>query len=349
MNLESLKYRLGITKDLIKKGDFLKLGNFLLANLNMFVKPSYVFSQPYILVIDPGNVCNLRCALCAVNSSQIKRPRVLLSLENFKKIIDELGKYLIYIDLYNWGEPFLNPDIFKMISYASGKKIQTNISSNLNHFNELMAEEVIRSGLTNLIVSLDGASQETVEKYQRGSNFDRVMENIKFIIQKKKELKEKNPFIIWRFIVFHHNEHELGKAHKMAKDLGVDKIEFLPPKIDLGGGPEKIKEKIKANKNLLPQNEKYNLYDLKTFELKNKNRVCHWPWELVSINPDGSVAPCCVFYDLNTCFDNFFQSPFSKIWNGKKYRLSRKIIKERIKNNKEVICGPCSDYNFPYL
>ncbi len=349
MTFDTLKYRLGIFQNLIKKGSFLKAGNFLLANFNMLFKPSYVLSRPYILVIDPGNVCNLRCALCAVNNSQIKRPRELLTFSNFKKIIDELGKYLIYIDLYNWGEPFLNPDIFKMISYATSKKIQTNISSNLNHFNELTAQEVINSGLTNLIVSLDGASQETVEKYQRGSNFNKVIENIRLIIKKKKELGKENPYIIWRFIVFRHNEKEMEKAKVMAKDLGVDKIEFLPPKIDLGDAPEKLKEKIKDNKNFLPQNEKYNLYDLNTFDLKNKNRVCHWPWELTSINPDGSVAPCCVFYDLKFSFDNTLETPFSKIWNGKKYRLSRKIIRKKIKNNKAVICGRCSSYNFPYL
>lgn len=58
-------------------------------------------------------------------------------------------------------------------------KIKVSISSNLNHFNEKICSELTKSGVDHLLISLDGTSQESVNKYQVGNNFVEVVTNMK--------------------------------------------------------------------------------------------------------------------------------------------------------------------------
>ncbi|GIT44721.1 MAG: hypothetical protein Ct9H300mP11_26570 [Chloroflexota bacterium] len=62
------------------------------------------------------------------------------------------------------GEPFLNRRIHEYIEYAHNKNIATIISSNLNKpLTPKIAEQVIKSGLDVMIVSLDGVTQDVYE------------------------------------------------------------------------------------------------------------------------------------------------------------------------------------------
>ena len=108
-----------------------------------------------------------------------------MSFSNFRSIIDELGAYLYRIDLHNWGEPLLNDEIYQMISYARASNIEVRVSSNLNTINRVNAENLVKSGLDVLIISLDGASQETYMQYRIGGQFDRVLDNITMISELK--------------------------------------------------------------------------------------------------------------------------------------------------------------------
>ncbi len=62
---------------------------------------------PYHLIVDTGNVCNLRCALCPTGQRKDGRSKGIMSFDNFKRIIDELAPYLLTVDLYNWGGAIL--------------------------------------------------------------------------------------------------------------------------------------------------------------------------------------------------------------------------------------------------
>ena len=89
-----------------------------------------------------------------------------------------------------------------------------------------MVESLIRSRLDTLIVSIDGTTQDVYEVYRVGGRLDRVFENIGRIVEKKKELGYKTPFIEWQFIVVRQNEHQIADARNLAREIGVDNIVF---------------------------------------------------------------------------------------------------------------------------
>ena len=175
---------------------------------HQFIKNSKVKGYPVRLVIEPTNICNLSCPLCPAGLDNKAHERGMMKLEEFKKIIDEVGDYLYEIDLYNFGESLLNPEVYDMIKYASDHNIKTNLSTNLNVVN---VEKLVNSGLSKLIVSADGASHQTYKQYRVYGNYNRVMKNMEAVIAKKEELRKKYPKIVWQFIVMKHNEHEIQK------------------------------------------------------------------------------------------------------------------------------------------
>lgn len=318
-----------------------KFVNFcLIIFQHTITKNSFVIGYPIELVVDPINVCNLHCPLCPTGQGRKERQRGKMSFNNFKRIVDEIGKYLYRIDLHNWGEPLLNDDIFDIIRYAHYRGIEVRVSTNLNFLDANKVENLVRSGLDELLVSLDGASQETYEKYRVGGDFNKVIKGIKAIIEKKKEVNKFTPFITWQFLVMRHNEHEISKAKKMAKDLGVDRLILSSIRCDMGRGLFWNDEtKLEKTKKWLPRNEKYKIYSKKQKGFKN----CNFLWVQSVINWNGSVSPCCAVYDEKYDFGNMFYSSFKDIWNNKKYRASRRMVRQKSVCNSDMktVCSYC--------
>lgn len=67
-------------------------------------------SRPTRLVIEPTNACNLRCPHCHTGAGRFGRPPAMLPLEPYLTLLDEIGDYLLLIEVFNWGEPMLHPD-----------------------------------------------------------------------------------------------------------------------------------------------------------------------------------------------------------------------------------------------
>jgi len=247
--------------------------NLIISNIYYFTRKIRLNNYPVRLTIDPSNYCNLHCALCPVGKRAKGRTQCLMNFDIFKKIIDECGPYLCRVNLYNWGEPLINKDIFKMIKYARKMSIDVNISSNLNYFNDNICNNLIQSGLNKLIVSLDGASQKSIEKYQKGNSFELVINNMREIINSKRMLKSDLPFIQWRFIINKYNEHEISKAQEISKQLKIDKLELGYIRCDMG---REIflndEDQYKSVKAWLPNNEKLARYNhiLKAKKVKRK-------------------------------------------------------------------------------
>ena len=297
-----------------------------------------VRGYPSHLTVDITNICNLKCPLCPTGIGVPGRPKGMLEFELFKRIVDEMGKYLVSIDLFNWGEPFLNKDIYSMIAYANKRNIVTSVSTNFHHFSEPLADKLLSSGLDILILSVDGASQESYEKYRVGGDFQKVIGNISLLVKKKQERAIKRPFIFWQFLVMRHNEHEIEAAKQIAGELGVDKITFDHAYLPVATREEAMK--------WLPKDQKYHRYNLEELEkmwvaretqkeLSSgmdiapvhqdfKRRVnCSWLWTQTTINWDGSVSPCCAIYEQSEDFGSLSDSSFKRMWNNEKYRASR--------------------------
>lgn len=311
--------RLIIFKTLIflSHGTPLKLANLAMAYIQKWFKRDRVWGMPYRYVIDPINVCNLRCPLCPTGLGTLGRDRGKLDPNRFKDLVDQIAPFAFVIELYNWGEPFLHPNIFDMITYASKKRISVRLSTNLNHFDHGMAAKTVASGLDAMIVSVDGVKQETYEKYRRRGKLDVVLENIRILVAEKRKAGSRTPIITMRMLINRYNEHEISQMRALAESLGVDAFTTFVTFVDTSN-PEQIKE-------WLPENQSLSYYDYSAPELENV-WACADLWESMTINWDGGVAPCCWLHQNKHDYTNAFTKTIKEIWNGPEYISSRRVF-----------------------
>jgi len=319
------------------------------AKIFKFFKIARLPYLPFILGIEPGNICNLNCPLCPTGAGETTAKKGFMKFEFFKQIFGQLRKSLIVVNLYNWGEPLLNKDLFKIIKYIKDYKKNISIvtSTNLNINDRSLLVELLKSGIDEVIVSCDGASRETYEKYRVGGDFNLVTRNLKFLAEEKHRLGS-NANIVWNFLVFKHNEHEIAAARSMADRLGVSfriglmrtsmKDEVLKPH----------QEGIKKDINWIPDNPEYSAYDKVKLTPKKIIKTCRKPWQEIAINWNGEVFPCCAVYGDNFNFGDASKDTIRKIWNNQKYRAARRQILSRQKDL-STICGICKSNGFMHM
>jgi radical SAM protein with 4Fe4S-binding SPASM domain len=303
---------------------------------------------PKTIIIDPVNFCMLKCPLCPTGTGKLECEKAMMKFELFKKIVDQIPT-LKHISLFNWGEPFLNSEIFKMINYANKKNILVSVHSNFNLKKDAsFFKKIIQNPPDNLEISLDGASGKSYEKYRQGGNFDLVLGNLRKLADEKKKAKSKKPRIIWKFIVNKYNEHEIGKARKKAKDLG---IEFALETIEAGDLHPGIKFEGSVKQRIakwLPQKKRYvRSYYKGKYELPLFKRKCDQIFTTLAVGPDGKVFPCCFVVRDRDAFGDLNKESFEKIWNNEKFSYARNLFaKRKLKDGQKTscVCDVCTNF-----
>ena len=317
-----------------------KVLNFLRIELQLKSGRTQVKGYPYEWEIDTTNICQLKCPLCHTGLGTVNRQKGVMHFDLFKKTIDEIKDYCIWLSLYSWGEPFLNKEIDKYIAYANQANVATIISSNLNKpLTKDMAERLVLSGLDSLIISLDGTTQEVYEVYRVGGYLERVLENIRLLSQTKAELGRTKPFMEWQFIVMRQNEHQVSEAREMAKEMGVNDIVFK--KVDFPHGEDDPELAAKW----LPVNTEGFLRDQPFEKPYNENgKRCWRLWRSGVVNWDGGYAPCCYLTDASDDFGNVSTQSIKEIWNNKSYVTARELFDEETNPKTYVGCLNCNVY-----
>ncbi|MDD3079467.1 MAG: radical SAM protein [Paludibacter sp.] len=294
---------------------------------------SHTNTTPFFISIEPDNFCQLKCPECPVSLKK-NSPKHYLANENLIKIIDDLKSTLVHVIFYFQGEPLLNPDLPKMIAYTHKNNIYTSLSTNAQALTRKKAEELVRSGLDKIIISIDGTTQDIYEKYRRGGNLDKAIEGIKHLTELRKQLASRSPLIEIQFVVFKINEHQISEIKKLAKTLKVDRLSLKTAQLyNFEHGHELMTSIDKFSRYKRLSNGKY--------AIKNKmqNR-CQRLWNGAVITAEGNVLPCCFDKDQKYTFGNLNSNNFQTIWHNKKASGFRASI---LQNRKQYdMCRNCT-------
>ena len=314
--------------------------NFARIELQLRLGRTVVKGRPYEWEIDTTNICQLKCPLCHTGLGTVNRQKGVMHFDLYKKVVDEIKDHCVWLTLYSWGEPFLNREIDKYVAYANRANIATFISTNLNKpLTPDMAERIIRSGLDVLIVSLDGVTQDVYEVYRVGGRLDRVIDNIKLLVEKKKELGSKTPYLEWQFIVMRQNEHQIPEARKMRRELGMDHIVFK--KVDFPHG----EDDPEVTKRWLPVASEEFLREQPFDKPYAEGGTRCWRlWRSGVVNWDGGYAPCCYLTDASDDFGDVKTHSIKEIWNNERYVTARSLFKDDFVPKTSVGCLNCNVY-----
>lgn len=326
--------------------------NWIRSNYELERGVTTIRAKPTKLTIDPTNVCQLRCPLCPTGQRVQDRDKGHAEYEMIKRVIDEVGESVFFIDFFNWGEPLLNPRTEDLIRLASSKKIISSMSTNLSlPLSDERLERLVTSGLNELIVAADGISPETYGTYRRQGKLELVFENVRRIVALKQRLRRTTPVITWQFLVFSFNEHEMDRVRELSVELGVDRLEFRTPflQTDRFAVPEEDKKSIAGWRSTNP------LFQIQTIGsvAKKSHSRCGWHYMSSAVNWDGTVTPCCTTFakrdDFGTLGLQGEKASYMEVVNNPTFKAVRGRFAGR-RGPVESICEKCPtpmimDYN----
>ena len=280
---------------------------------------------PSTVMIEPTNRCNLQCPTCPTGRGLITTGHDM-SFSDFAKIIDSICPTTKTLLLWGYGEPLLHKDIFRMVSYAKEKGIPNIKLSTNGLFLTKNIHRLLRSGLDQLTISLDGASQQTYQAYRKNGDFQSVVRAISATVEERDKLGITRPFIELQFIIMSHNEHELPVVERLAREWGVDRLVLKTVGVFPG------------DEHLVPKNQEYSRYRPQAVA-----QHCAFPWDFTFINADGNVNVCCYLrtdMGMEYVMGNVFSGDFKSVWTGEKYRSFRaKMLKDK---SAIFLCSGCN-------
>jgi MoaA/NifB/PqqE/SkfB family radical SAM enzyme len=209
---------------------------------------------------------------------------------------------------------------------------------NLNHVSDEVLEGVVKFKLRRMTCSIDGASQETYRLYRVRGNFDKVIGNIRKINQFKLLYCSEFPRLVWQFIVFGHNEHELPQARRMAQELGMEFFAKLSWDDDLSPIRDKEAVRRETNTGAATRAEFKELYGR-----DYKQSICHQLWDMPQINWDGKVLGCCRNF-WGDFGGNAFADGLIPSLNNEKIAHARRMVRGKAAAREDIPCTTCEIY-----
>lgn len=325
--------------NIFKKLSVYKVYNYgkLLASylISRSIKRGNQRALPFALSIEPTTSCNLRCPQCPSGLRQFTRPIGMLDPVFFHSFILQVKKHIHSLTFYFQGEPYLNPEFLKMVKVASDNNIYTLTSTNAHYLTDELSKQTILSGLDEIIISIDGTTQEVYEKYRVGGKLDKILAGAANIIKWKKELKSRTPYVVFQFVAFSSNEHQVDAVKKLGKDMGADIVRIKTAQI----------YDFENSTDLIPKNESLSRYKknvLGKWEIKNPLlNQCWRMWQACVVTWDGKIVPCCFDKDAKYQLGDLHTKSFSEIWFSEPYTAFRNKI---LRSRKEIdICTNCTE------
>lgn len=290
---------------------------------------------PLSISIEPTTACNLRCPECPSGLRSFTRPTGNLKPDLFHRVLDELGDTLWSITFFFQGEPYINPAFLDMVRHANDRGIYTITSTNAHFLDDERAERTVRSGLSRLIISIDGTDQQTYSAYRREGSLDKVIAGSERIVKWKRRLKSLTPHLIFQFLVVRPNEHQIPEVKALARRIGVDELRLKTAQVH---DPH-------DDHPLIPTQDRFSRYRRLpdgTWQVKNAlSNDCWRMWRGCVITWDGRVVPCCFDKDAHHVLGDLSRSSFTDIWHGDAYRDFRGALLNS--RGRIDMCRNCSE------
>ena len=299
-----------------------------------FTRKPIFWGMPTAISIEPTTACNLGCPQCPSGLKMFNRPTGKMSLQQFNAILPQISRTTGYITLYFQGEPYINKEFTGMIAAATKEGIYTATSSNAHFLTPEVAQKTVEAGLKRMIISIDGATQKTYAEYRIDGELSKVIEGTQNILAARKAIGVTYPVVVWQFIVFAHNEHEIESIRKLANDIGVDKLQLKTAQIyDF----ENADKWLPANPSYARYREKHGRIALKAAK---KNRCKRFHQNPV-LTWDGNMVPCCFDKDATHNLGNVFDTGLKEVWKG----ILRNAFGKKLKQGRSEIdiCNNCTE------
>jgi MoaA/NifB/PqqE/SkfB family radical SAM enzyme len=308
-----------------------------------------ILTLPRSIYIEPTSRCNELCQQC---------PRTLLSREddrdlsydNFRYIVDQFP-VLERVVLHGLGEPLLNKELPRMISYLKARGTYVLFNSNGILLNEKRGQALIDAGLDEYRLSMDGGTREVYAHVRGVDAFDKIWRNVRAFTAMQRAQNASKPAVSLWFTAMRENLHDLPRLVDLAAEAGIKEVymqRLVYFEEGLAASKQSLfrrasREELDLVKNCEERCREYGI----TFNAAGTTTPveslvrdfgerpwsgCRRPYSLTYITSSGNVLSCCFApfghksareYKEERVLGNIFQEPIAAIWQGERYQAFR--------------------------
>lgn len=281
--------------------------------------------EPIHMQVQVTQRCGQTCTMCYGHAEHLhpnfsERSRSKdMDLKTFTYLLEQMPT-LESLVFSGWGEPFLNPDLFKMVRAVHRYNgASTEVVTNGLHLADRQ-DEILASPLRVLVISINGhkPSMYSAMTGMNAQNFITVRDNVKALIRKRNQRrrgKQPHPLRVELSMVLDTTHYrEIHDMIAFAQELGVDGIRF-----ENYTSPDHQKshrtlyrqdtEVLNVMMNLNPANYRIRvtLPTLLDKEMSN-HRYCRDPFTTVTVDGSCNISACSR--------QQLFMGRMGKVWDG---------------------------------
>lgn len=293
----------------------------------------HFWGAPYVLSIEPTNLCDLRCPHCETGTGTLTRPGGWMDLDLYRHILQVNQHHLLYLLLYDQGEPLLHPDFPEMVRLAKSHRICVVSSTNGQRLADpALAREVVASGLDALIISADAVTPERYAAIRRGGSLAKLQAGLRHLRQARRSLGRSTPRLYLQFVITRQNEHELPGMAAAARAWGADHLLLKSLYLHAGMPAEDF---LPAD----PRFRRYPLQEDRWLTRSGRRLPCSRLAYSCVVHWDGNIVPCCFDKNGEHLLGNGSE-PLAAALRGP---ASRAFRRQQCSGKAPHICLNCSD------
>jgi radical SAM protein with 4Fe4S-binding SPASM domain len=268
---------------------------------------------PPCLQIEPSAHCNYRCVFCyqtdpAFSGKGSSHMR-FMSLDLFKRVVDQAEGQVEAVTLASRGEPFMCPSIKEMLGYIGGKFLALKMNTNASLLDEAKCHAILQADVKLLVFSADAASEPAYGQLRVRGKLDKVLKNVRMF----QEIRAKH----------------YPQSRMLTRVSGV-KVPGTPDLDQMEGFWGELADQVAF--------VNYNPWD-STYERPINELVepCSELWLRMFVWADGRVNPCENDYKSTLSVGNAATAGLSELWRGPAYTALREKHLAGLRGE----CSPC--------
>ncbi|MCW7753377.1 radical SAM protein [Desulfobotulus sp. H1] len=296
-----------------------------------------------VLQIEPSTCCTLRCPTCPRTAFAQHWENRHLPMDQLHRILP-LAARAEMVQIQGWGEPLCHPSIAAIVEAIQQTGTRCALTTNGSLLDEKRSRNLLTAGLSQLTVSVSGATQETHAALRPPSDLSAIMKNIRRFRELAKESGAACQLTL-SFLQQDKNIHELAAVVAMAREYKMDdclaiNATYLPtPDHERQYVRPGLGTKWAGLRALWTSIRKAQNYISARVQPVEQAVCANDPLQCVFVGADGSVSPCiflqlplkpgCSGHPPFAIMGNLFEEEFDTLWNHTLYGQFREAFQVR--------------------
>ena len=275
--------------------------------------------------IEPTSKCILECPLCDRTWFYEKFRKRLTNEIDIDHLINFLRGTSPKVNLEgNNGDPIYHSNFLELCKRLKNIKSKITIVTNGSGKKKVWWEKLcsILGKEDTIKFSIDGM-EDTNHLYRKNAKWQTIMDAIDVVNKHKIKL-------VWKYIVFKHNQYQIEDAEILSQQLGFDQFELIKSdrwwKKDLMPDKQYVNDNYTHQKNVTEGTDTYRYIKQDCMSVTDGE-----PDRMLFIDADGDFYPCCNTANYAFRYKNIF-SPKKKKYNIKDNTIKQILESIEVKN-----------------